>query len=196
MGLFSSKKKYIVNVTTQNIFEESQIPTSALNGVIKGIMQDQDIIPSILDELSNCMGMRAMSAFHNLQKTKYNLGIPASRVATYIQAKDQVIAAIQSNIGRVVDTEYYYMGPLNSMHFGWQYCYDALGYDPETNELKGVSATTGFPCYLADMLATYLRSDYDWMLETDDTGMLAQLGPSPRSGYRPSAPFNTLSGIG
>jgi hypothetical protein len=196
MGLFSSKKTYTVNVTVSPVFEEEQIPTSALNGLIKGIMQEQDIVPSMLDEISQCMGIRAMTALHNTQMKGYEPGIPSAQVATYIQAKDQVISAIEANIGRQIDVEYYYMGPLNSMHFGWQYCHDSLGYNVATNELTVLSASTGFPCYLSDMKATYLREDFDWMIQTNDTGMLAQLGPSPRSGFRPSAPYNMLSGIG
>lgn len=196
MGLFSSKKKYVVNVTVQPVFEDDQVPTSALNGIVKGIMQDLDLVPSMLEELTNSMGIRAMTGMYNTKTRPYEVGIPSGQVATYIQAKDQVIAAIQSNIGRVVNVEYYYMGPLNSMHFGWQYCHDALGYNVGTNELAVLSAQTGRPCYLTDIVATYLRADYNWMIETNDTGMLTQMGPSPRSGYRPSAPFNYLSGIG
>lgn len=196
MGLFSSKKTYTVNVTVQPVFEEAQIPTSALNGLMRGIMQEQDIVPSMLDEISQSMGIRAMTAMHNVEQRGYDVGIPKSQVQTYIQAKDQVISAIEANIGRQITVEYYYMGPLNSMHFGWQYCHDALGYNVATNELPVLSASTGFPCYLSDMKATYLRDDFDWMIRTNDTGMLTQLGPSPRSGFRPSAPFNTLSGIG
>lgn len=196
MGLFSSKKKTVVNVTVQPVFEEAQVPTSALNGIVKGIMQDTDIVPTMLDELMGCMGIRALTGLYNTQQRPYEVGIPSAQVATYIQAKDQVLAAIQANIGKTIKPEYYYMGPLNSMHFGWQHCYNALGYNPNTNELAGLSASTGFPCYLTDMVATYLREDYDWMLQTNDAGMLDQMGPSPRSGYRPSAPFNTLSGIG
>jgi len=196
MGLFSSKKKYVVNVTVQPIFEEDQIPTSALNGIVKAIMQDTDIVPSMLEELTGSMGIRAMTGMHNTQNRPYDVGIPSAQIATYIQAKDQVIAAIQANIGRAINVEYYYMGPLNSAHFGWQYCHDALGYNATTNELTALTASTGYPCYLSDMVATYLRADYDWMLETDDTGMLTQMGPSPRSGYRPSAPFNILSSMG
>lgn len=196
MGLFSNKKSYKVNVTVQPIFEEIQIPKSALNGVIKGIMQEQDIVPSMLDELTQCMGIRAVTAMANTQRNGYEVGIPQAQVATYIQARDQVYSAISANIGLPISAVYYYMGPLNSMHFGWQYCHDALGYNAATNELTGLFASTGFKCYLTDMKATYLREDFDWMLQTNDTGMLAQLGPSPTSGWRPSAPFNTLSGIG
>lgn len=196
MGLFSNKTEYKVNVTVQSVFEDAQIPISALNGLIRGIMQEQDVVPSMLDELSQSMGIRTMTAFNNVQRKGYDVGIPEAQVVNHIQAKDEVITTIEANIGRKIEVGYYYMGPLNSMHYGWQYCHDALGYDAATNELKGLTASTGFPCYLADMKATYLRKDYEWMLRTNDTGMLAQLGPSPRSGFRPSAPFNTLTGMG
>ena len=196
MGIFSNKKKYTVNVTVQQIFEEQQIPSSPLNGLIKGIMGDTDVVPSMLEELTQCMGIRAVTAMYNAQKKGYNVGIPHSQVKSFISGKDAVIAAIEANIGKKITPEYYYMGPLNSMRYGWQYCHDALGYDPQTNELKGLSASTGFKCYLSDMVATYLREDYDWMVESHDMGMLDQLGPSPTSGYRPSAPFNILSSMG
>lgn len=196
MGFFSDKQKITVNVTTQPIFEEAQIPTSSLNGIVKGILGDNDIVPSMLDELSQSMGIRAMSAMYNAEKYGYDVGIPKAQVKSFISGKAAVISAIEANIGKKIVPEYYYMGPLNSMHYGWQYCHDALGYVPETNELKGLSASTGFPCYLSDMVATYLRADYDWMVESNDMGMLDQLGPSPTSGFRPSAPFNLTSGIG
>lgn len=196
MGFFSDKKKITVNVTVQPVFEEAQIPTSSLNGIVKGILGNTDIIPSMLDELSQSMGIRAMSAMYNAETYGYNVGIPKAQVKSFISGKAAVIEAIEANIGKSITPEYYYMGPLNSMHYGWQYCHDALGYVPETNELTGLSASTGFPCYLSDMVATYLREDYDWMVESNDMGMLDQLGPSPTSGYRPSAPFNILAGMG
>lgn len=196
MGLLSSKEKYTVNVTVQPVFEEGQIPTSALNGIIKGILDDSDIVPSMLNELTQCMGIRAMSAMYHIEQQGYNPGIPSAQVISYISAKSEVIEAIEANIGKSITPEYYYMGPLNSMHYGWQYCHDALGYNAETNELTVLSAQVGQKCYLTDMVATYLKRDYDWMVESNDMGMLDQLGPSPRSGFRPSAPFNTLSGMG
>lgn len=196
MGFFSDKKKIKVNVTVQSVFEDDQIPTSSLNGIIKGILGDQDIVPAMLDELTQSAGIRAMTAAYNAETHGYNVGIPTAQVKSFISGKAAVIAAIQANIGKQITPEYYYMGPLNSMHYGWQYCVDSLGYVGTSNELTRLSASTGFKCYLTDMVATYLRVDYDWMVESNDMGMLDQLGPSPTSGYRPSAPFNQLNGIG
>ena len=196
MGLFSSKKKITVNVTVQNVFEEEQIPDSALNGVIRGILQGEELVENMLESVTRSIGVNAATGYHWLKNQDYSIDFPESQVKTYISAQSEVLAAIAANIGKDITAEYYYMGPLNSMHFGWQYCYDALGYNPQTNELELLTQQTGFKCYLSDMIATYLRADYDWMVESNDMGMLAQLGPSPRSGYRPSAPLNTLSSFG
>lgn len=196
MGLFSSKKKYTVNVTVANVFDTTMIPNSALNGIVKGIMHNGSITEYMLEDIASSIGIRAQTGFHWLQSHPSAIGLPKAGIRTYISAQNQVLQAIAANVGQDIVPEYYYLGPLNSMHFGWQYCTDALGYDPETNELTLLSAQVGHKCYLYDMMATYLREDYDWMVESDDMGMLDQLGPAPTSGYTPSRPFNTLAGIG
>lgn len=199
MGIFSSKKKYTVNVTIAPIFEESGIPNSPELGIVKGIMGDTDIVNDMLEEVISSIGVRASTGYYWLKRqsaSSYAIGLPSSGILSYTDARGVVIAAISANIGKMITPEYYYMGPLNSMHWGWQHCYSALGYDPQTNELTVLSAQTGFKCYLKDMVATYLRADYDWVVSSNDTGMLAQMGPPPNSGWLPSKPYNTLDGIG
>lgn len=197
MGLFSSKKKYTVNVTVQGIFEESQIPQSPTTGLIKGIMDNGDVVEYMLEEVAGSIGIKTQAGFSFMKKQVNDpIGLPTSHTTSFISARTSVFTTIEANQGQDITPVYYYMGPLNSMHYGWQYCYSALGYDPNTNELHGVSASTGFPCYLSDMKATYLREDYDFMVQTADMGMLAQMGPSPQSGYTPSKPINVLSSMG
>lgn len=197
MGLFSSKKKYTVNVTVQDIFEEAQIPKSPSTGLIKGIMDNGDVVEYMLEEVSGSIGIKVNAGYSYMKKQLNDpIGLPTSHVTSYITAKTSVFTTIEANLGQDITPVYYSMGPLNSMHFGWQYCYSALGYDPSTNELHGVSASTGFPCFLSDMKATYLREDYNFMVQTGDMGMLSQMGPSPQSGYTPSKPMNVLSVMG
>lgn len=196
MGLFSSKKKYKVFVTTQNVFEEESIPNSALNGITKALLGDTDLVDHMLEDVTSSIGIRASNGYLDIKRQDYAIGLPSSGMKSYISAEQQVYDAIVANIGQTIKPEYYYMGPLNSMHFGWQYCYGALGYSPETNELQALVTPEGIKCYLADIIATYPRADYDWMVETNDMGMLAQMGPPPNSGYLPSAPYNKLDTIG
>jgi hypothetical protein len=196
MGLFSSKKKYTVNVTIQPVFEEKQIPNSAANGLIRGILEEDQLVENMLESVAGSIGINSANGYNYLKSVGYPPGFPGADVKTVKTAEQEVYAAIEANIGEPITPEYYIMGPLNSSHFGWQYCHDAMGYNSQTNELTGVSPQYGYPVYLTDIQATYMQEDYDWMVESHDMGMLVQLGPSPTSGYRPDAPFNTLMGIG
>lgn len=197
MGLFSSKTKYTVNVTVANVFEPEGIPKSAKNGVTKALFNGGDIQEHIMEELVNSIGARCNVGYIWAAKdNNYPLGLPASDIKSYINAEGLVKDAIEANIGRTVVLDYYRFGPINSMHFGWQHCFTSLQYDPQTNELKTLSASTGKKCYLANIVATYQQAHYDWMLETSDMGCMDQLGPSPKSGFLPSAPFNTPQYVG
>lgn len=196
MGLFSSKTKYIVNVTVSNVFEPDQIPKSAKNGITKALFNGGDIQEHIMEELSNSIGVRAGVGYQWAVRTNYPTGLPKSDIKSYISAQNVVKQAIESNIGRSITFEYYRMAPLNAMHFGWDHCFNQRGYDPATNELKSFSALEGKKCYLANMVVTIRKDNYDWMLETDDMGCLDQLGPPPNSGYLPSKPLNTVLTIG
>lgn len=195
MGLFSSKTKIKVNVTVSSIFQETDIPNSAANGTIKSIMQGGDMTEFMMEELINSIGVRASTGWQ-WARDNYGIGLPKGNVKSYLTAELLVKQAIQANIGRTVTLDYYRMAPINSMHFGWQHCFNALGYNAATNELVALSTQTGKKCYLSDIVATYKKDDYDWMVESSDMGVLDQLGPAPTSGFTPSKPFNLLGGIG
>ena len=198
MGLFSSKTSYKVNVTVANVFEPETIPDSARNGITKAIMAGGDMNSYMMEELSNSIGVRASCGYNWAAKEgNYPLGIPKSDIKSYLDAETVVKQAIQANIGRTITLDYYRMAPLNAMHFGWQHCFTALLYNPETNELvKLTQQTANKKCYLVNMVVTVRKEHYDWMVETSDLGCLDQLGPSPKSGYLPSAPFNSPAFIG
>lgn len=196
MGLFSSKKKYTVNLTVQRLFEPSQIPDSARQGVIKGILNEGDIVEYMTEEMANSLPIRANSAVNWAKKEGYFFGVPTTHIKSNIDAKTVVLSTIANNVGKAITPEYYTMGPMNSFHYGWTWLVNVHGYNPNTNELVGLSASTGKKCYLADMRATYTKESFDFMQETFDMGMVEQLGPPPTSGYTPSKPFTSLSTIG
>jgi len=196
MGLFSSKRKVVVNLTTQKLFEESQIPDSARQGLIKGIMKDQNLVTNMLEESINSIAVRANSAQTKAIKNDYGFGMPKSGIKSNIDAKSLVLGVIANNVGQSITPIYYTMAPMNSFHYAWSWLVNTHGYNPDTNELVGISASTGKKCYLSNMIATYTKESYDFMVETNDMGMLEQLGPPPTSGYTPSKPFTSLQSIG
>lgn len=196
MGIFSDKVKVKVNVTVQQLFESSQIPDSARQGIIKGILNDGSIVDYMTEELAGSISIRANSAVNWAKNKDYYFGVPTSHIKSNIDAKTVVLSTISNNVGQAITPDYYTMGPMNSFHYGWTWLVNVHGYSPNTNELVGLSASTGKKCYLADMRATYTQESFEFMQQTYDMGMVDQLGPPPTSGYTPSKPFTALSTIG
>ena len=196
MGLFSDKKKVTVNVTVQQLFEASQIPDSARQGIIKGILNDGSIVDYMTEEMAGSISIRANSAVNWAKNKDYYFGVPTSHTKSNIDAKAVVLSTIATNIGKAITPVYYTMGPMNSFHYGWTWLVNVHGYNPNTNELVALSASTGKKCYLADMKATYTKESFDFMQQTYDMGMVEQLGPPPTSGYTPSKPLTALATIG
>lgn len=200
MGLFSSKKKITVNVTVQPVFEENKIPNSVQGGVLKYIM-DGDITSlsdSITEELTSSIGTKINTGYGWAKKNDFKAGIPTSSIHSNIDVRNTVLGIIASNVNQPITPDYYRFGPMNSMHYAWQYITTTYGYDANSNELTGLTASVGFKCYLVNMVATYTKESYDFIMETYDVGVLEQLGPSPSSGWTPSNPYTYLAdkGIG
>lgn len=196
MGLFSNKKTTKVNVTVQRIFNDENLPDSARQGVIKGIMNNENIVDHMLEDLAGSIGVRLNTGQGWAKKNDYYFGLPAAQVKSNIDARAVTMGVIANNVGQAVTPIYYTMAPMNSFHYAWTWLVNVHGYNPSTNEIVGLRASTGAPCYLKDMIATYTQESFDFMQETFDMGMVDQLGPPPNSGYTPSNPFTALSGIG
>lgn len=196
MGLFSSKKKVTVNLTVQPLFEASQIPDSARQGLIKGILNDGNIVNFMLEEISGSTPVRTNAALNWAKKNDYYFGVPGAQFSSNIDAKSVVMGVIATNIGQSITPVYYTMGPMNSLHYGWAWLVNTYGYVAETNEIVGVHGDQGQKCYLKNMVATYTQESYDFMQSTHDMGMVEQLGPPPNSGYTPSNPFTALQALG
>lgn len=196
MGLFSSKDKVVVNVTVQQLFEDTAIPDSARQGLIAGIMDQTSMTDNMLEQLTSSIGVRANTGMAWAKRNDYYFGLPTATTKSNIDARNIVMNVIANNVGQAITPIYYTMAPMNSFHYAWTWLVNVHGYNPSTNELVALSASTGKPCYLKDMIATYRKESFDFMTETYDLGMVDQLGPPPNSGYTPSNPFTALSGIG
>jgi len=197
MGLFSNKKKYVVNVTVQPIFEEAQIPQSIKSGVLRGLLTENgDITEYMMEELAGSIGIKVNNGYGWAKRNNIAQGFPTTHMVSNVSARDTVLGVIAVNEGQAITQVYYRMGPMNSFHYAWTWLVNTHAYNATTNELVGLSAVEGFPCYLSDMRATYTRESYDFMVATFDDGVTEQLGPSPRSGWTPRNPFTAIDGIG
>lgn len=196
MGLFSNKTKIVVNTTVQAIFEDSQIPDSVKSGILKGILAGENITDYMMEDLASSLGVRAARGYNWAKNHDYIPGIPTGQVNSTVAVRSIVLSTIASEIQQAITPDYYKFGPINSIHYGWTWVMANLGYNPQTNELTGLTASVGFKCYLTDMVATYPQTDFDFIVATNDYEMLAQWGPAPSSGYTPTNPYNYLGGMG
>lgn len=195
MGLFSSKKKTYVNTTVQKVFDEKQIPQTIRNAVFKSILNDGNIVDYVLEGSISSIGLKADIGY-KWAKEHYSYGVPVGQMTRATGAQDVVYRTLASDLGVSIVPDYYRFGPLNSLQFGWQKLMDEFAYDPQTNEIRALSASVGFPVFLSNMVATYQRSTFDSAVKHGDLGVFEQWGPSPTSGYTPSNPYNTLQGFG
>lgn len=195
MGFFSSKKKLVVNTTVQQIFEDSPIPNSMQLGVIQSITKGTDIAGEILDAFTASIGIRADTGYNWAKRNNYYWGFPYSSVHSAIDARTVVKQTIEMSQGPIT-TLYNNFGLLNSLHWGFQYCRNTWNYNPSTNELVGLSAAKNSPVYLVDIVPVYTEDTATWNAQIATLGVLDNWGFSPRSGFAPSRPYTTLTGVG
>lgn len=195
MGLFSSKKKIIVTTTVQPIFADTQIPNSPKTGMIKALIRDEDIVENVLEEMAHSIGIRANAGFLWAERNNYFWGLPESKVVNAVDAKG-VITQILVGTDQADRIHYVKFGPMNSMHWAYEYAVKTWDYDPETNELKKLTPSKGSPVYLEDMIPVYAGGTAEWNEEMETLGELENWGFSPKSGYTPNRPYNTFDGMG
>lgn len=195
MGLFSSKKKEIVNTTVQQMFKEEDLPHTIKLATIRAILNGGGISEYVMEDSLQSIGVKAGIAY-NWAKFNYGPGIPIATSQRISDARSIVLLTLSNAVGQTITADYVKFGPLNSIHFGWQKLVDTYEYNPLSNEIIGLTREEGFPCYLKDMVATYQKSTYDSAVQYSDMGVFEQWGPAPSSGYTPENPFNTLQSFG
>lgn len=196
MGLFSSKKKIVVNTTISRVFEDDVIPYSVQTGAIRGIMHSGDIVEYILEEVINTIGVRVQSGLARAKNGDYEWGIPQASTLSAIDAKTQVKAQIETLLNQAITTQYNNFGPMNSLHWGFQYARSTWNYNAVTNELVGLSAAKGAPVYLYDIVPVYTDETAAWVDDSDNLGLLDNWGFSPKKGNTPSRPYQAIYGMG
>jgi len=192
MGLFSSKKKVVVNTTVAPVFRNEDIKNSPLTGTIRAILFDQEIQENVKEELLGSIGVRVNNQY-TWAKNNYLYGTPAARVASQLDAQAKVMEQLVTLYGAGVTTDYYLFGPLNSVHYAWKTLLASHGYIPATNVLGNLTTTKGFTVYLVDIVPTYTQATYDFATEQDELGQFDVHGPLANSGITVDYPTGNPS---
>lgn len=195
MGFFKSKDKITVTTQVTRVFEDRNLPNSGRNGIIKSIVSGGGLTEHLLEELSNSLGVKADYAYKWAKDHDYMAGIPHSRTFAEADARTVVLQTIANEVGPIT-VLYNNFGPLNMLHWAFQHIIDLWDYNPDTNELVGLTPVKGGKVYLVDIVPVYMQETADWNIEIGNVGELENWGYSPKSGYAPSRPYTEVTGIG
>lgn len=186
MGLFS-KKVTTVGTSVTRVIEDSALPNSISVGSIKAKkLDDTQTTEYIMEELVNSIALKC-NRMYKYGKDFYEYGLPESHIISSHEGQELVESILEDKVGTTVKLEYYHFGSLNLMHYGWIKLLELYGYDTQTNELKGLSVSKGYPVYLKDMQVVVQEAT----LQELGNGSLDQWGVPPSSGFSPESALMT-----
>lgn len=186
MGLFSSKYVTQVGTSVARVIKDNLLPNSVKMGTINAVLKNIDITDNILEETINSIGVKA-ERLYEYGKTTYSHGLPSGSIFSNVQGREEVIATLNRLENTNILLEYSRLAPINLMHNAWVNLIPQYLYDPATNELTSLEATTGYKTYLKDITIVIPASKKD----TYEPSVLAQWGIAPNAGYTPERLANT-----
>ena len=192
MGLFGSTKKTIVAVQAQRVIEDKLLPDSAKSGLIKGIMENGNLVDYALDGLLNSIGIKA-DKMYRYGRDKYMYGLPSSSLASPVKGYDKIQAYLNAKEGQPVAISFLHYGAMNWFYAAWLKLYHELGYNSRTNEVTfrppGIKPET--KVYLDGMLARVFTATLE---NNINVNTLDIWGVEPSDGYTPERPYTGIYG--
>lgn len=180
MGIFSGKVKRYYSTTVQRMIEDDQIVFSsqgAINnylfsggGRVSTSVFSKSLPDHIIEAAQNALPARLNRAYRAAKQGRYaSLGLPkcesVSRDAVNIEAV--VRDYLEDIVGAPVSMLYTEVQEAQPYHVMWQLLIDNYGYNPDTNELEGLTASVGFTCYLTRAVLFFCQTTADAVI--DDT---------------------------
>lgn len=181
MGLFSSKKKVTVNTSVQAVFQTNQLPMALRDAMSDYRLDGFELTPSLVESLKNGIGVKGTASWL-WAKDNYHYGTPRSDLAGNNQAQTDVVEVLKSLYGDDIEVSYYFMGPINSVHYAWKTLIDSHNYNPATNQIGALTASKGTQVYLVDIVPEYTDETIDFLMEQDAMHWLDVYAPLANSG--------------
>ena len=208
MGLFSSKKKHIVDTQVQRVVEDDGIPKPIQEVMISSILTDTNITDGLMDRSLDSPSNKFDRFYRYADKgidrpvldedgsytydddgnkivnnEKYYYGLPDTILHTSSDGNELAEAQLEAEVGNAVDIDYLYFRPLNNVHAGLKHITEtaSFGYNPATNILAGKTTDNGFDTYLEKIVAVH-QTEPGREPETTALGTMdsdSQTGESP-----------------
>jgi hypothetical protein len=181
MGLFGGDSVTSVGTTVSRVVDDRNVPDAAKTGLVKALIQDQDLVPTVLDGLINSIGLRGERLYDYAAKGKYPYGLPSGHFTLSTVNRTQIEEALLAKEGQPVVVEYAHYGQLNLLHAAWQQIIATQAYNPTTNVIGSIAGPKGQPCYLDSLV---VKTSAAFRSQLDSTS-LAGWGVAPGTGPRP-----------
>ena len=192
MGLFSSKKKVFVGASASRVIEDDALPDFTQTAAIQSVLRNTSLVDELIDGVQETMVMK-VNAMASYARSSYPFGSPSGDRHSAASGEDEIRVTLEALEGQPIAMEYWSRGPLNILHVGWLALVQEHGYDPETNEVRGLSEEKGNKVYLQDLVVVLPAGQE----RAYSPASLAQWGTPASSGVTPSRPAQALTpGLG
>lgn len=163
MGLFSTKKKDIVDSAVVPVIDEALLPNAILQALVESTINNQEIVPTIKDYALNSTFRDFERMYRFARDGKYFYGLPNARVLTSHDGfeifRDFISLDIRRRGGedasKTLIVDYMHFRPLNNIHMGWQTITEQHAYDHDTNRLEPPGGQAGVAYYMTKMVAVH-----------------------------------------
>jgi len=180
MGLFSSKKKTVVDTSVSRVIDDKRIPETMKTSVIQAIMNDENISERVLENMQKTVAIRAERMYRYAQKN-YIYGLPSGKMKSNQEGVAEVTELLESIEGSPIVVEYSQLAPANRLHVAWMRLVSQHGYNATTNVLANLTTQKGRTVYLDDVQIEIPDTEIDTLPKE----CLAQWGHAAVSGYSP-----------
>lgn len=151
MGLFSGSKKTYVDTSVIRVIEETDVPNSVQQGIIRALHADSDLMETINESLFQSIGIK-VEKFYKYGETKFVYGNPSGEFLSDQIAFKQVEAILKRETGKTnLQVHYAKFGPLNLQHFISQKMVNEYDFDTKTSIIHGLSEAPDIPAYLNEI---------------------------------------------
>jgi len=139
MGIFSGKKKNIVDSQVVRVVEDDLIPDVLRQSMVEAIFTDANISQNLVANVLAGSWLNFERAYRYAKRGDYAYGLPDARVVSSSVTDNVIFDAIsdEQNLTEADNLviEYAYFLPLNNFHMAWKKLYEELNFDNEANTL-------------------------------------------------------------
>lgn len=186
---FKSKKKTYVDTQVVRVVEDTGIPDSMREGLIRALFRDAGVSETLVGSLLESPAIK-FDRMHRYGRESYTPGLPNTNRLQPKHLNNIVKGVIEVIENRTVTIDYARYGALSNTHHARRVLTQSYGYEASTNEITTLSAQKGAKVYVKDIVPAYTEETLDEL----DPETLEPFGDPESGGYTEDDPLNPILG--